>query len=197
MKSLWILMAAGVGMIGCSTLPSPTVVRYPYPKKFAFTGEPDRPYRTLGVVRTKVSWPTLLSPDVEEKDLCTNYYNKGVIDLVKRARANGGSGIADLKSVTFLVDGRQELHPTAECSDDGEEGQILLQAVAVKWVSALDPAAVIPGSKPKEAPTADVKLPVEPYQKPSKPSEFPALSPYPTGAFPEGARVPTDEELGN
>ncbi len=116
----------------CSSLPTQSFERHVFPKKGAFVEKPDRPYVVLGQVKTKVNWPTL-DPSHEESTLCKNYYNKAVKDLVKRAIENGGDGVAEIRSVVFLMDGKTEVHNTPECVDDGEEGQILLQGVAFRW----------------------------------------------------------------
>ncbi len=115
-------------------MPTTEVVRHTFPKSEAFIDAPDRPYKILGVVRTQVSWPTT-DPAHEEDALCKNYYNKGVKDLLRRAKDNGGSGVAEVRSVVFLINGKSEIHKTAECSDDGTEGQILMQGVAIKYKS--------------------------------------------------------------
>lgn len=141
------------GVLGCSSLPAPKIQRYAFPRSGVFKGEPDRPYKTLGMVRTKVSWPSLLTmPEHEEKELCRNHYNKAVQDLVRIAKKNGGDGVADLKSVVFLYDGRTEYYPTPECSDDGEEGQVLLQGIAFKYAQLTDPEVRIPQENPEGAP---------------------------------------------
>lgn len=91
------------------------------------------PYEVLGVVKSKVNFPTL-DMDKSEESLCRNYFNKAVHQLLEYARKNGGDAVIDVKSVVFLVDGRQETYSTPECSDDGDEGQILTQGVAIRWL---------------------------------------------------------------
>ena len=49
------------------------------------------------------------------------------------AKKQGGDAVIDLKSVVYLEDGRREMYPSAECSDDGIEGQVLCQGIAIKW----------------------------------------------------------------
>jgi hypothetical protein len=119
-------------LVSCATLSAPKVTKYAFPKEEAFLNEPKRPFEVIGRVRTKVTWQSL-NPDQEESALCSNYFNKAVIDLVKRARDKGADAIIKVQSVVFLVDGRQEIYSTPECADDGEEGQVLAQALAVKW----------------------------------------------------------------
>lgn len=95
-------------------------------------GDVKRPYKKLGQVRTKVNYNTL-DWIHEEDQLCRNYYNKGVHDLVKRAQDQGADAVIDIQSVVFNDLDGEETYPTPECSDDGQEGQILLQGIAVKW----------------------------------------------------------------
>ena len=58
------------------------------------------------------------------------------------ARHQGADAVVDIKSVVFLENGKQETYSTPECSDDGFEGQILLQGVAIKWKKAEPTQAV-------------------------------------------------------
>jgi hypothetical protein len=122
-----------VSLMGCSSLPASRHQTFSFPKENAFIGNVKRPYKTLGVVRSKVNYLSLDSLH-EEADLCRNYYHKAVRDLVKIAKGKGANAVIDVKTVVFLEDGRQETYPTAECSDDGMEGQVLVQGIAVKWI---------------------------------------------------------------
>lgn len=117
----------------CTTLPDPQHKSYSFPTESAFFGNVTRPYKKLGMVRSKVDYPSLDSSR-EEDDLCRNYFNKAVRDLVKMARDQGADAVIDVKSVVYLEDGRQEVYTTPECSDDGMEGQILTQGIAIQWV---------------------------------------------------------------
>ena len=121
------------GFWACTTLPAPKYSKHAFPKGEAFVGDAKRPYQALGLVRAKVEFPTL-DPGRDEQELCKNYYNAAVQDLVKHARKAGGDAVINVKSVVFLEDGRAETHKTPECSDDGQEGQILTQGIAVKWL---------------------------------------------------------------
>ncbi len=71
-----------------------------------------------------------------EAALCKNYYNKAVTDLVKMAKEKGADAVLEVRSVVFYENGASDLLKGAECSDDGREGQILAQGLAVKWVTA-------------------------------------------------------------
>ncbi len=125
----WVILC-----VGCSSLPTPPFKRHTFPSQEAFIGNISRPYQTLGWVRTKVNFASL-DPEHEENLLCKNYYNKAVQDLVRLAKEKGGDAVIDVKSVVFLEYGTHEVYTTPECSDDGSEGQILVQGVAVKWIS--------------------------------------------------------------
>ena len=124
-------------MTSCSTLPVPKMVRYQFPEK-AYIGIPDKLYDVLGLVRTKVNFLSL-DPTHDDAALCKNYFNKAVIDLIKRSKEKKADAVIDIKSVVFLMDGRVETYPTPECSDDGQEGQILAQGLAVKWKPETSP----------------------------------------------------------
>lgn len=128
----FVVFSFAILFVGCSTLPPPHHKKYSFPKNQAFVGGVTRAYVTLGVVRSKVNFPSL-DPLQEEAVLCQNYYNKVVRDLVRMAKAKGADAVIDVRSVVFLEDGRRELYVSAECSDDGLEGQVLAQAVAIKW----------------------------------------------------------------
>lgn len=126
---IWGLL---VSVLGCSSVPEPQHKSYHFPKGKAFVEGVKRPYKVLGVVRAKVNFPTL-DPMREEVDLCKNYYFKAVKDLVSSADEQEADAVVDVRSGAFLADGRREVYPTPECSDDGLEGQILVQGLAVKW----------------------------------------------------------------
>ncbi len=127
-----ILSLLSISFLACSSMPTPKHKAYSFPKELAFFGDVQRPYQVLGVVRAKSNFISL-DPNHEENALCHNYFNKAVRDLVKIAKTQGGDAVIDVKSVVFLEDGRREMYPSAECSDDGMEGQVLCQAIAVKW----------------------------------------------------------------
>ncbi len=122
-------------LTACSSVPSPKFSKHKFPEDGAYIGEVKRAYKALGVVRAKVDFPTLdpANPDLDESKLCRNYYNKAVSDLVQAARDKGADAVVDVKSVVFFENGRHETYPTPECSDEGDEGQILAQGIAVKW----------------------------------------------------------------
>jgi hypothetical protein len=109
-------------------------LQHRFPKD-AYVGDVKRPYKPLGLVKSRVDFSSL-DERREEDALCKNYYNKAVEDLLKRAREKGADAVIDVKSVVFLEDGRMETYATPECADDGHEGQILAQGIAVQWKQA-------------------------------------------------------------
>jgi hypothetical protein len=143
------LIAALVTLGACTTLPKPKHDKFRYPKD-AYVETPKRAYVPVGTVRSKVNF-TSLDPNHEETELCKNYYNKAVAELVKFAHAKGADAVIDVKSVVFLEDGRVETYKTPECSDDGGEGQILAQGTAIRWkpesTGSTDPF-VLPNDQP-------------------------------------------------
>lgn len=119
----------------CSSLPTVRHEKYFFPKETAFFGDVRREYKKLGLVRSKVNYQTL-DLNHDEEYLCVNYFNRAVEELVRFARKKGGDAVIDVRSVVFFENGEHELHPSAECSDDGMEGQVLAQGVAIQWLSS-------------------------------------------------------------
>jgi hypothetical protein len=113
-------------------LPEPKFDPYFFPKNEAFVTDVKRPYDKLGEVKTRVDYDTM-DFKRDEQELCRNYYNKAVRDLVKLAKEKGADAVIDIKSVVYYEDGKVELFEKPECADDGEGGQILVRGVAVKW----------------------------------------------------------------
>jgi hypothetical protein len=128
------LVCALVTWIGCSTLPTPHVTKYSFPKEDVYVEEkPKRKFNVLGSVRARVNYNSM-NPEREEKDLCQNYYNKAVADLLKRAKKEAkADAVAEVRSVVFFLDGTSKTYVTPECSDDGGEGQVLVQGLAIQW----------------------------------------------------------------
>ena len=127
---------------GCATLPTPKYKAYTFPQEKAHYGNVKKPYETLGLVRSRVNFQTL-DPSHDETDLCRNYFNKAVRDLIDTAKKQGGDAVIDIKSVVFMEDGSHQTYPSAECSDDGMEGQVLAQGIAVKWKPPKPPVSSI------------------------------------------------------
>ena len=152
-----LLAALAAAWSSCATIPEPKYDKFTFPKN-AFVGDTSRPYVTLGPVRSKVDCVSLDSQR-EEKDLCRNYYNKAVKDLLKFAKRQGADAVIDVKSIVFLEDGRRETYKTPECSDDGGEGQVLAQGIAVKWQGSGGPEL---GSwtQPSPSPTPEWVAPI-------------------------------------
>jgi hypothetical protein len=126
------LCALLLGLAGCITLPTSVKHKtYEFPEE-AFVQKVTRPHETLGLVRSKVNYSSA-ETNPEETDLCSNYYNKAVRDLVQMAKKKGADAVIDVRSIVFFEAGGSELYTTAECADDGMDGQILTQGTAVKW----------------------------------------------------------------
>lgn len=117
---------------GCATLPSPSHRPFTFPKNAYFLPPKDQAYDVVGTVKSKVNY-NALDQDHSEEALCSNYFNKAVGQLVKAAQEKGADAVVDVRSVVWLMDGRTETYPRPECSDDGEEGQAFVEALAVKW----------------------------------------------------------------
>ncbi len=126
---------------GCSSLPKVEHKVYKFPPANAFVDSPPagKQYTVLGWVRAKTPFVTM-DPDSNLKALCANYYNKAVASLLMEAKKAGGDAVAEIRSVTFLLNGKIEEHVTPECSDDGGEGEILVRGVAVRYKVAPLPA---------------------------------------------------------
>ncbi len=125
------VLCLGIGVLSCSNLPTHEVKKYEFPPN-AFTETPKRSYESLGTVRSKVNFSTL-DPNHDEVALCSNYFNRAVTEMMKQAKQSQADAVIDIKSVVFLYDGRKETYSTPECSDDGQEGQVLTQGTAVRW----------------------------------------------------------------
>lgn len=128
----------GVSLSGCATsLPEERHDTFHFPEKLVYVEEPTgefqgRQYEVLGWVRTKVHFPTM-EQDPNNQKICNNYYNKGARDLLKEAKKAKGDAVIKVRSVVILFNGKTEEYPTAECSDDGAEGEILMKGISVKW----------------------------------------------------------------
>lgn len=132
----------------CSTgVPSVRHQKFKFPADRAFVGLPsDREVERIGFVRARSDFNSF-DPERPENDVqtvCRNYYNRAVQDLVKFSREKGGDGVVEIKSVVFTMSGKSELHDSPECSEEGTEGQILVQGVAVKWKPKAATSSVAP-----------------------------------------------------
>lgn len=121
--------------IGCSSLPTSKFVKHSFPRGKAFIeGEPQEKFEVLGVVRAKANFSTI-DPERDERALCENYFNKAVKELVRRAKQEAkGDAVIRVKSVVFYLDGNSDLFSRPECSDDGSEGQVLVQGEVIRYL---------------------------------------------------------------
>jgi hypothetical protein len=118
--------------------------RHRFPKTGVYIEEPDgldqgRPFQTLGWVRSKATWSTL-DQDPHAPHLCRNYFNQASKRLLEEAKKAGADAVIKVRSVVLLLDGRLEYHPGPECSDDGSEGEVLLQGIAIKFKTLPTPS---------------------------------------------------------
>jgi hypothetical protein len=118
--------------------------RYRFPRERVYIEEPEgkdsgRPYQPLGWVKSKATWSTL-DQDPNSPRLCRNYFNKAAKSLLEEAHKAGADAVIKVRSVVLLLDGKLEFHPRAECSDDGAEGEVLLQGIAIKFKPLPSPA---------------------------------------------------------
>jgi hypothetical protein len=119
----------------CSTLPEAKYKKYDFPDGKAFVDEkPVRRFKVLGPVRVRVNYSSL-NPEREEQELCRNYYNKGVHDLLKRAHRDlKADAVIEIRSVVYFMDGKSKKYSAPECADDGNEGQILMEGQAIRYL---------------------------------------------------------------
>ncbi len=122
-------------LFSCASLPEPKFKKYHLPEQDVFVDtKPTRRFKELGLVRVRVNFNSL-NPDREDQDLCRNFYNKGAADLLKRAkRDKKGDAVMGVRSVVYYMDGKSKKFSTPECSDDGGEGQILLEGKAIRYL---------------------------------------------------------------
>lgn len=134
-----VVISFSVWGMGCMTVPSVSHRKYEFPKNSVFLEMPTAPrghvIEKLGLVRAKVNFPSFdpERPEVEGDTYCRNYYNQAALQLLKFSQDKGGNAVANVRSVVFYLDGKHELFKAPECSDDGAEGQILLQGIAIRY----------------------------------------------------------------
>ena len=152
---------------GCSAprlkKPAMPVLEGPLLPKGVFFGVPPYRYQSMGVVRASKTYPTLHLEMTDELDeaYCKKVFAEAARELLVLAKENGGDGVADVHSVVYLADGRRETYDKPECTDDGEEGEVLVQGIAIKWVrtgvKAAPKPAPSPASSPSPVPTPSSK----------------------------------------
>ena len=153
------VVGLSVAVAGCSAPkvkpPLPPVIEGPLLPKAVYFGKPPYKYKGLGVVRASKTFSTLNleMTDEIEAAYCKKVFVDAVNELLQLSKTNGGDGVADVHSVVFLADGRQESFDRPECTDDGEEGEVLVQGVAIKWVRTAAQPGPAASSAPGVAPT--------------------------------------------
>jgi hypothetical protein len=133
-----VRLAAAIAVLAgfaCSTLPEPKYKKYSFPEGSVFVDEkPTRPFKVIAPVRVRVNYSSM-NPDREELELCRNYYNKGAGQLLKRAKREfRAEAVIDVRSVVYFMDGKSTRYKTPECADDGNEGQILMEGKAIRYL---------------------------------------------------------------
>lgn len=177
----------------CTTLPTPSQHWYEFPKD-AYLDNGPRPYRAIGSVRGRTDFPSLDPDNFDFEKLCANYFNKSVKDMVGMAKDKDADAVIQVRSVVFLENGKKETYKTAECADDGEEGQSLTEGIAVKW---LPPESESPAPAHAPIPTPTPTPPPAPVAA-RKPAPAPAPSPAaaataPSAPLTPGARRASDQ----
>lgn len=140
-------VAAAIAVLAgfaCSTLPEPKYKKYSFPEASVYVDEkPTRRFKVIGPVRVRVNFSSLIS-DREELELCQNFYNKGAGDLLKRAkREMRADAVIEVRSVVYYMDGKSKRYPTPECADDGNEGQILMEGKAIRYLPDPKPSDTV------------------------------------------------------
>jgi len=134
-KNLRLFLGLSLGVTaGCSSLPTVTHKKYAFPEN-AYIGVPKdlKAHEKVGLVKARATFETMeLDSDPEQR--CRNYFNKAVKDLVKLAQDNKADAVVDVRSVTFLMDGKSETYPKAECVDEGDVGEVYVQGIAIRYV---------------------------------------------------------------
>lgn len=128
----WGFLVFGLGS-GCSSIPEAEFTPQEMPKEVFVDAPTGKVVGTrLGILKTKVNFSTF-SSQYDESLLCKNAFKKAAKQLWKMAEKLNAEAVIDFRSVTFYLDGKHETHKTAECSDDGGDGQVLVQGQAIRW----------------------------------------------------------------
>lgn len=155
-KAPLFVIGLAIGLFSCASLPEPKFKAYDFPEGDVFVDtKPSRRFKVLGPVRVRVNYNSL-NPDREAQELCRNAFNKGASDLLKRAkRDQKGDAVIDVRSVVFYLDGKSEKFPSAECADDGGEGQVLMEGKAIRYLKEKKSRAKVVAPKNQEAASPD------------------------------------------
>lgn len=133
MKRIGFIALALLLISACSSVPEADYVPQEMPKQVFVDAPSGMVIGTkLGILKTKVNFSTF-SSQYDESVLCRNAYRKAAKQIWKMAEKLNAEAVIDFRSVTFYLDGKHETHKTAECSDEGGDGQVLVQGMAVRW----------------------------------------------------------------
>lgn len=134
-------------LTGCATgMPNVHHKKISFPKE-AYMGEPDRPYEKLGLVKSRSDYVSV-SADDDETNLCKNYFNDSVTKLVDLAKEQGGDAVIQVRSVVYLLNGKSEALPSAECAEENGESQNLAMGIAIKWKPTLPEKKLVEAKAP-------------------------------------------------
>jgi hypothetical protein len=154
-----VLVAAAL-FCGCSSTPAgkkSTEVQRALPVGVSFDEGGGRPYQKVGTVRAWQEFKTELDESFNDKEFqrrCRLAFREAATKVLKIAQEHGGEAVIQIRSVVFLADGRKEFLPSAECADDGDAGEALVEGIAVRWTGPAPverPPVASPTRKPVKA----------------------------------------------
>jgi hypothetical protein len=150
-----VLVAAAV-FSGCAS--APPAKKGAEPSKLlsagvSFDDGAGRPYQKVGTVRAWQEFKTELDESFDDKEFqrrCRLAFRDAAAKVLKIAQENGGEAVIQVRSVVFLADGRKEYVAAPECADDGDEGEALVEGIAVRWTGPAPLQKAAPSGAPKK-----------------------------------------------
>jgi len=151
-----VLVAAAVFSACSSTPPAKkkSEPMKPLPAAVSFDDGGGRPYQRVGIVRAWQEFKTELDESFDDQEFqrrCRIAFREAAAKLLRIAQENGGDAVIQARSVVFLADGRKEYVASPECADDGDEGEALVQGMAVRWTGPV-PVEKTPPVSPTRKP---------------------------------------------
>ena len=153
-----VVLGVAALFFGCSSAPTVKKGSEAFkllPAGVMFDEGGGRPYQEVGTVRAWQEFKTELDESFDEKEFqrrCKLAFHGAAEKVLQIAREHGGDAVVRVRSVVFLADGRKEYLPSAECADDGDEGEALVEGMAIRWK----------GPVPLAAPAATAAAPAAP-----------------------------------
>jgi hypothetical protein len=151
-----VLVAAAL-FFSCSSAPTgkkSAEAQRPLPAGVTFDDGGGRPYQKVGTVRAWQEFKTELDESFDDKEFqrrCRQAFREAAAKVLKIAQEHGGEAVIQVRSVVFLADGRKEYLPSAECADDGDAGEALVEGMAVRWTGPA-PVEKTPAASPTRKP---------------------------------------------